>query len=209
MMRTLRDMNMSKFVAEDVPLFLSLIDDLFPGVKAERAQFTDVQDALLKVFCCLLLFVCYCLCVCLFVIVYVFVCLFVIVYVFVCLLLFVCYCLCVFVCVCVSACVRMCACWCGGGVGGGWVYLLCFQIVLLFCVGIPPPLSTANISITTQHTSITTQHTSITTRHTSITTQHTHLYTQKKQTQKRWWSVVASYPTPHGLTSAFNCMKHA
>eukprot|EP00879_Flechtneria_rotunda_P026528 GHRR01028292.1.p1 GENE.GHRR01028292.1~~GHRR01028292.1.p1 ORF type:complete len:1302 (+),score=429.83 GHRR01028292.1:91-3906(+) len=49
MMRTLRDMNMSKYVAEDVPLFLSLIEDLFPGLKAERAQFPDVSKALEKV----------------------------------------------------------------------------------------------------------------------------------------------------------------
>ena len=49
MMRTLRDMNMSKFVAEDVPLFLSLIEDLFPGLKADRAQFPDISSALEKV----------------------------------------------------------------------------------------------------------------------------------------------------------------
>ncbi|KAK9865923.1 hypothetical protein WJX84_001850 [Apatococcus fuscideae] len=49
MMRTLRDMNMSKFVAEDVPLFLSLIEDLFPGLKADRAQFPDISAALEKV----------------------------------------------------------------------------------------------------------------------------------------------------------------
>lgn len=49
MMRTLRDMNMSKFVAEDVPLFLSLVDDLFPGQKAERSQFPEVMAALEKV----------------------------------------------------------------------------------------------------------------------------------------------------------------
>ena len=52
MMRTLRDMNMSKFVAEDVPLFISLIEDLFPSQKAERAHFPDISRALDKV--CLL-----------------------------------------------------------------------------------------------------------------------------------------------------------
>lgn len=52
MMRTLRDMNMSKFVAEDVPLFLSLIEDLFPGLKADRAQFPDISAALEKVCLC-------------------------------------------------------------------------------------------------------------------------------------------------------------
>jgi dynein heavy chain len=38
-MRALRDMNMPKFVFEDVPLFLGLIGDLFPGLHCERKGF--------------------------------------------------------------------------------------------------------------------------------------------------------------------------
>jgi dynein heavy chain len=36
LMRALRDMNMPKFVFDDVPLFSMLISDLFPGIKADR-----------------------------------------------------------------------------------------------------------------------------------------------------------------------------
>jgi len=48
-MRTLRDMNMSKFVAEDVSLFLALIDDLFPGLKADKAVFEDIESAMNRI----------------------------------------------------------------------------------------------------------------------------------------------------------------
>ena len=48
LMRTLRDMNLSKFVAEDVPLFLALIDDLFPGIKAEKMFHPKVGPAVDK-----------------------------------------------------------------------------------------------------------------------------------------------------------------
>lgn len=50
MMRTLRDMNMSKLIAEDVPLFLALVDDLFPGIAADRTSAQDLISSLGKVF---------------------------------------------------------------------------------------------------------------------------------------------------------------
>jgi len=49
MMRTLRDMNTSKLVAEDVPLFISLIGDLFPGLQAAKATFPEIEGAMQKV----------------------------------------------------------------------------------------------------------------------------------------------------------------
>jgi dynein heavy chain, axonemal len=47
-MRTLRDMNLSKFVAEDVPLFLALIKDLFPDLKAPAMKHPLVEPAVKK-----------------------------------------------------------------------------------------------------------------------------------------------------------------
>lgn len=48
-MRTLRDLNMSKLVADDLPIFLGLVEDVFPSQKVERASFLTLQEALLQV----------------------------------------------------------------------------------------------------------------------------------------------------------------
>ncbi|XP_075233788.1 uncharacterized protein LOC142331650 [Lycorma delicatula] len=45
LMRALRDINLPKFVFDDVPLFLGLIKDLFPDVDCPRVRYPDFNDA--------------------------------------------------------------------------------------------------------------------------------------------------------------------
>ncbi|KAL7022048.1 hypothetical protein ACKWTF_012111 [Chironomus riparius] len=49
LMRVLRDMNFPKFIFEDVPLFLGLIKDLFPGVECPRIAYPDLNETAKRV----------------------------------------------------------------------------------------------------------------------------------------------------------------
>ena len=48
LMRALRDMNMPKFVFEDVPLFMGLIKDLFPNMDIKRKPY-DKRDRIVEI----------------------------------------------------------------------------------------------------------------------------------------------------------------
>lgn len=44
LIRAMRDSNIPKFLADDLPLFSALIQDLFPGIDIPQVNFGELQE---------------------------------------------------------------------------------------------------------------------------------------------------------------------
>ena len=53
LIRAMRDSNVPKFLAHDLPLFSALIQDLFPGVQIPEANFEELENQILRSLCLL------------------------------------------------------------------------------------------------------------------------------------------------------------